>query len=159
MRKFLCERTRSEFSLLSVRDSAQESDFLFWELRQISVELSLFETAGDNWPELTCVRELLSAVEAPEFAADECNEIRMAKRFALKPFCQLLMIKTGTAKYRADEFGRLFKTEWLQRALVVEANGRFSETTDARKIIGLSTETDAEVDTLDSEKLKLVPHY
>ena len=55
----------------------------------------------------------------------------MAKCFVLNPFRQLLMIKIGTTKYRANVFGRLFKTERLQRALVVEADGRFGEITDA----------------------------
>ena len=107
---------------------AQKYPHQYFKRLQISVELSLFQTPKDKWPEVRCISEPVSVVLAPEFAGDECEEEGMAERFAVQPFGKLLEIEAGSAKHRANIFGCLLKTERLQRALVVEADSRFGET-------------------------------
>ena len=96
---------------------------------------------------------------APEFATDEREEVRVTESLAIEPLSQSLRIETGAAEHGACVFCRFLKIEWLKRAVVIKADGGFSETSDARKIIALCGETDAEVHAFDSEALKLISHY
>ena len=89
----------------------------------------------DNWPEVRCVCELLRAIQSPEFAADECEKIGMTERLAVEPFGEPLEIEAGGAKYRANVLGCFSEAERLERELVVEADGGFSETAESRKIV------------------------
>src|SRR5579883_2322619 len=66
----------------------------------------------------------------------------MSKRLAVEPFGKPLDID-------ADR---------LERAFVVEPDGRFSEASDAREIVRLRCEANAEVYPLDSEALELISY-
>ena len=53
-------------------------------------------------------------------------------------------------------FKRLFEREWFQGAFVIETDGWLGETADARKIIAACREAKAQIDTFDSQALKLI---
>src|SRR5579883_2297087 len=82
----------------------------------------------------------------------------MSKRLAVEPFGKPLDIDADRSKYRANILGRFFQAERLERAFVVEPDGRFSEASDAREIVRLRCEANAEVYPLDSEALELISY-
>ena len=53
-------------------------------------------------------------------------------------------------------FERLFEREWLQGAFVIETDGRLGETAEAGEIVASCRKANAQIDTFNSEALKLI---
>jgi hypothetical protein len=83
--ELLHERLGIGLFVIVTSNGTQQSDFLFGQLRQIVIEFALFEPGEDDGPELRCIRKWPCMVMAPEFAADERQEVWVAEGLAEQP--------------------------------------------------------------------------
>jgi hypothetical protein len=89
--------------------------------------------------------------EVGHLAANECHEIRVSMCLVLHPLGKFLDIRYVPPEHSSGILQSFRWREGFQMYLVIEANRRFREAPDIRKVIQGRREADAAIDTVYSE--------